>query len=171
MIKYILGVSLLCLSLNANTLQIHKRIIPMSLLQIHNIINKDKREINFLIITKSNQISKALELQEIFPKKIKSFSIITTVIEEQNMEEYMLNNGKNIDAVYGFGLSVKQYSIINNLKKKLPTFSYSLAGLKKGALIYIQLQNKIHILLNRTTIKKIKIKFNNQFLQMVEFND
>ncbi len=143
----------------------------MSLLQIHNIINKDKKEINFLIITRSNQISKALELKELFPRDIKSFFITTTIIEEQNMEEYMLKNEKNIDAVYGFGLSKNQYSFINSLKKKLPTFSYNLEGLKKGALIYIQLQNKIHILLNRTTMKNTKIKFNNQFLQMVEFND
>jgi hypothetical protein len=143
----------------------------MSLLQIHDIVNKNKKEINFLIITQPNQISKASELKELFPSDIKSFSIVTTIIEVQNMQKYLLKNEASIDAIYGFGLSKKQYNFINGLKKKLPTFSYSLEGLKNGALIYIQLQKRIHILLNRKTMKNIKINFNNQFLQMVEFDD
>ncbi len=169
--KYILILLIFCLNVNANTLEIHKRIIPISLLQIKNIVNKNEKTIHLLIVTKGNQMAQALKLKELLPKRVKSFSIIITIIKNKYLQKYTLEDKNTIDAMYCFDLSSKQYEFINKLKNKIPTFSYDLQGLKKGALIYIQLKNKIHILMNRQTMQDTKINFNNQFLQMVELYD
>ena len=157
--------------LDANILLIHKEIVPISLLQVENIVSKSEKTIHLLIITKENQMAQALKLKELLPKSIKSFAINTTIINDKNMERYTLNTKNHIDAIYCFDLSAKQYKFINTLKNKLPTFSYSQDGLKKGALLYIQFKNKIHILMNSNTMKKTKINFNTQFLQIVELYD
>jgi hypothetical protein len=152
---------------------IHKRIIPISLLQIDDIMNKNDKKINLVIITPKNQMAKALEFKELLPSSIKSFSLNVIVIEENAIIEYGLENQKNIDAFYCFDLSKDICKFIQKftIENKIPTFSYSAMGFKRGALLYIFLKNKIHIYMNKRTMKNSKINFNTQFLNMVKLYD
>jgi hypothetical protein len=169
---FFLNISLLSI-LDADMISIHKRIIPISLLQISDIIKKEKREINFIIATKENQIAKALEFKELLPKTVKSFVLKSVVVTDNNIKEYLIEHKNSIDAIYCFDLTKSSCKLIKEFttKNKVPTFSYSVRGFKRGALLYIEIKNKIHIYMNRKTMKNVKINFNNQFLQMVEMYD
>ncbi len=158
-------------TVNADMLAVHKRIIPISLLQIDNIVKKTDKKINLVIITPKNQMVKALEFKELLPSIIKSFFLNVKVIEEKDIQEYGLKNQNNIDAIYCFDLSKNICKFIKKFtnKNRIPTYSYSISGFKRGALLYIFLKNKIYIHMNKKTMKNTKIKFNSQFLQIVEF--
>jgi DNA integrity scanning protein DisA with diadenylate cyclase activity len=151
-------------------LNIHKKIIPISLLQIKEIINKDKKIINIVIIANKNEEINALSLKESFPKKIKSYRIKITIIYEKNWKSKIVQSKIKYDAIYLFPLKKREYKKIINYANinNIVTFSYNFEGLKIGSLLYIEFTNKITIYLNKKTMKNLDITLNNRFLNMVK---
>jgi len=166
--KKIVFILLFIYVLFGNFLQIHQKIIPITLLQIENIANKGIKAINILVVTKGYDLQKAYELKENFPKEIKTFKINLKIITQKELISYLKWYGNKIDAIYGINLEKSDYNYINNSNFKIPTFGYSFGDLKNGALLFIEFTDEIKIYLNKKTMKKLKIDFNNQFLEMVE---
>ncbi len=160
-------------NLKANILSIHKRIVPVCLLQIEDIVNKTDKEINLVLVVNKKQISKAIEFKDLLPNKIKLFSLNTKILYDTDIKNYLNDNKNHIDAFYYFDIEKSLYRLLNNYTKKnhIVTFGYDYENLKTGALIYIDIKNKIDIYLNKKLFINNKINFNNQFLQIVEIYD
>ena len=159
--------------IKADNLLVHKKIVPISLLQINDIANKKNKVISLTIVVKDSQMLKALKLKKLLPKTIKSFVLSVTIVKEKDIRYYSLKNQGIVDAFYCFDLSKKSYKFLKyfTINNNIPTFSNTIDGLKKGNLIFIDIKNKIHILINRKVLKDTKISFNNQFMQIVEIYD
>ncbi|MCK5294058.1 MAG: DUF4154 domain-containing protein [Arcobacteraceae bacterium] len=156
--------------LNANILSIHKKIVPISLLQVSSIVNKEVKKINLAIVVKKGEELQAISLQDLMPDKIKTYTLNIEIIYENRIEEQLINNYEHFDAIYLFNLKKENYQKIINysINNKIVTFSSDKQGLENGALIYIEFTNKIKIYLNKATMKQAKISFNNRFLRMVK---
>ena len=160
-------------NINADNLLIHKRIIPISLLQIKDIVNKYDKKILIVIVAKQIQIEQAFKFKELLPKTIKTFKLKAVIVKDKDLQYYSLKNQDFIDAFYCFDLSDNSYKFLDTFTKTnhIPSFSNTLDGLKKGNLLYIEFKNKIKIFINLEVFKKTKINFNNQFMQMVDIYD
>lgn len=169
---FILLVTLNLLNLDADMLAVHKRIVPISLFQIKKIVSKDDKIINLDLIVKDNQIVKAIDFQSMLPKYIKSFILKTKIIKESQLVQF-LKNKKNIDALYCFDISKKSWDIVKKfeIKNNIVVYSYSKDGLNFGALLYIELTDKVHLIVNKKILKSSKVIFNNQFLQILDIYD
>ena len=158
-------------TLKADILSIHKKIIPISLLQINSITHKKNKNINFLIISSKNQMAQAIEFKKDLPNKIKIFNLHKTIINANDTKQYLSKHNNFIDGIYLFDIDKKYLHDIIKFANThhIVTYSYSKKALKLGALLYIDYTNKIHFLINRSSMKKANIHFNSQFLQLVEF--
>ncbi len=163
--------SIFYINLKADILLIHKRIVPISLLQVKDIVNKKDKIITFVIVTNKNQIAKALRFKELLPSSIKSFTLNISIVYESDIIQY--SNKNKIDAFYCFSLSNDICRFIANFAQQnsIVTFGHSKKCLEEGSLIYIEMTNKINIYLSKKTLKGSKINFNSQFLQIVELYD
>ena len=158
--------------IKADELLIHKRIIPISLLQNTHILEKKDKIINFIIAVDNDQILKALEFKKILPKKIKNYKLNIIVLKEKDIKKYCQTHN-NIDAIYMFDLSNDIWSYIKKftIKHNITVYCYKKDGLKKGGLFYIEFTDKIHILVNKKVLKQSNMIFNSQFLQILEVYD
>jgi len=158
-------------NLKADLLSIHQRIIPISLLQINSIMHKQDKNINFIIISSKNQMAKAIEFRKNLPNKIKIFNLHKTIVNTNNAKQYLSKHSHFIDGIYLFDIDEKELNYIINFANQhhIVTYGYSKKTLKLGALLYIDYTNKIHFFMNKSSIKKANIHFNNQFLQLMEF--
>jgi len=158
------------IEVQADILSIHKKIVPISLLQIKSIVQNSKKSIHLVIVAKRNQMAKALQFKSMLPLSIKSFSFKTVVIDEKDIKFYALKNQGYIDAFYCFELTDKSYDFLNDFAKtnNLPTFSYNKDGLNNGMLLYIDFTNTIKIYMNKDVLKDNNILFNSRFLLMVK---
>ena len=154
----------------SDLLQIHRKLVPMTLLQVNSIAKKADKTINIYIISNENELLKAHEFKTMLPKKIKSFKINPTVVEESNIDE-LFND--DIDAIYTFSLSDLSYTTIHSIitQTDIVTFSNLYTGLKKGMLIFIDKKKKIKLYMNSKMMKLQKIPFNNRFLSIVKLVD
>jgi len=154
--------------IGSELLKVHRKLVPMILLQVKDIAKKKNKIIKILIVANTNELLIAQELKELIPKKIKYFDIKTSILEESNINELWV---LNYDAIYAFSLSKKTYDMINqiSLKDKIVTFSNSNIGLKSGMLVFIDKKKKINIYMNFKTMKQLKIPFNSKFLSIVKF--
>jgi len=158
-----LSLSLFC----SDLLKIHRKLIPITLLQVKNIVKKDDKTIKILIVANENELLKAQELEDLMPNKIKNFYIETNILKESKIDELLT---LDFDAIYTFLLKNSTYEVINKycLKNKIVTFSNSYTGLEKGMLIFIDKKKKIKIYMNTKTMKSLKIPFNSKFLSIVK---
>jgi len=166
--KILFIVIALSLSLfGSDLLKIHRKLVPMTLLQVKTIAKKYDKTIKIIIISNENELLIAQELQDLIPKKIKTFKIKTEILQESNINKL---NIKKFDAIYTFSLKDKTYKSINSisLEKKIVTFSNSKLGIEKGMLIFIDKKKKINIYMNSKTMKQLKIPFNSKFLSIVK---
>ncbi|MEA2098700.1 MAG: hypothetical protein U9P72_01065 [Campylobacterota bacterium] len=169
--KIIFIVLALCFSLfGSDLLKIHKKLVPMTLLQVKTIAKKSDKTIKIMIVVNENERLKAQTLQDMFAKKVKKFSLQTQILEENNINKL---STINFDAIYAFSLSESSYKIINNISKSnnIVTFANSHDGFKNGLLVYIDKKKKIKIYINSTTMKIVKIPFSSRFLSIVEISD
>jgi len=160
-------------NIKADILTIHKRIVPISLLQIKDIVYKRHRAIYIVIVAKETQMAQAYKFKELLPKTIKTFELDAAVVKDKDIQYYSLKNQDFIDAFYCFDLSDNSYRFLNAFTKnnRIASFSNTMDGLKKGNLLYIEFKNKIKIFINPEVLRKTKISFNNQFMQMVNIYD
>jgi len=151
----------------SDLLKIHKKLVPMTLLQVKSIAKKDDKTIKIIIIANKNEYLKAQELQEMFPKKIKSFSLQTEIVEELNIKKI---KSMDFDAIYSFALNKASYQLIKDISvyKKCVSFANSYKGLEEGILLYIDKKKRIKIYMNAKTMKLVKVPFNNGFISIVE---
>ncbi len=98
----------------ADNLLVHKKLIPITLLQIDSIIKKKTKEINLIIIVNKNEEIKALKLKDLLPKTIKEYDLNIDIIYESKSIKYIENNNKKIDAIYCFNLKKDSYKNIIN---------------------------------------------------------
>jgi len=152
---------------SSDLLKIHRKLVPMTLLQVKSIAKKDDKTIRILIIVNTNELLIAQELEELIPHKIKNFNIKVDILQESNIDDLI---SKKFDSIYTFSLKDETYDIINNISFKgtVVTFSNSYIGLKKGMLIFIDKKKKINIYMNSKTMKLLKIPFNSKFLSIVK---
>lgn len=156
--------------LHADILSIHKKIVPIVLLQSTQISQKYPKEINLGIIVSKDEIVKARNFKELLPKNYKNYLLNIHIIYEENLQKDLYNRSNNYDALYIFSITssnyerVKEYSINNQLL----TFSNDNTGLQKGVLFYIALENKIVIYVNKNIMINSRIKFDQRFLRMVK---
>ena len=151
----------------SDLLKIHRKLVPMTLLQVKSIAKKKNKTIKVLIIANENELLTAQELEDLIPNKIKKFYIETNILLESNIDNLLT---LEFDAIYTFSLKDPTYKIINeiSLKNSIVTFSNSYLGLEKGMLIFIDKKKKINIYMNAKTMKNIKIPFNSKFLSIVK---
>ena len=109
---FIITIALSLSLFGSDLLKIHKKLVPMTLLQVKTIAKKSDKTIKIIIIANKNEYLKAQELQEIFPKKIKSFSLQTEIVEESNIETI---KSMSFDAIYSFALKKVNYQFIKNI--------------------------------------------------------
>ena len=172
--NFIITISLFFTILNADILDIHKKIVPISLLQVSSIVNKQNKIISLIIIVNKNEELKALRFKRLLPKTIKKYKFKVNIIYENEL----LNGYKNYlledcDAIYSFHIqknSSKQLSKFAIKNRKI-TFAYKKNGLDCGLLLYIEFTNKISIYINKHILKQSKIVFNSRFLRMVKSYD
>jgi len=152
---------------SSDLLKIHRKLVPMTLLQVKSIVKKEDKTIKILIIANANELLKAQELKDLIPNKIKNFYIETNIIEELDVDTLLT---LKVDAIYTFSLKHSSYETINkfSLKNSIVTFSNSYVGLEKGMLIFIDKKKKINIYMNSKTMKYLKIPFNSKFLSIVK---
>jgi SAM-dependent MidA family methyltransferase len=138
----------------------------MTILQIASVVKKNNKNIKVLIIVNQNEFTKAQKLQNLFPNKIKKFTLQTQIIEESNIKNI---SNYLFDAIYCFSLKKSSYNIVKNIskKRKIATFTNRLSGLKKGLLVYIEKRKKIKIWINANTMREVKVPFSNKFLSIV----
>ena len=151
----------------SDLLKIHRKLVPITLLQVKNIVKQDDKTIKILIVANENELLKAQELEDLMPNKIKNFYIETNILKESKIDELLT---LDFDAIYTFSLKNSTYEVINRycLKNKIVTFSNSYTGLEKGMLIFIDKKKKIKIYMNTKTMKSLKIPFNSKFLSIVK---
>jgi len=151
----------------SDLLKIHRKLVPMTLLQVKNIIKKEDKTIKILIIANENELLTAQELADLIPNKIKNFFIEVNILKESNIDNLLI---LDFDAIYTFSLKNETYNVINkiSLQNSIVTFSNSYDGLEKGMLIFIDKKKKIEIYMNSKTMKYLKIPFNNKFLSIVK---
>jgi Asp-tRNA(Asn)/Glu-tRNA(Gln) amidotransferase A subunit family amidase len=154
----------------ADLLNIHRKLVPMTILQIKSIVKKSIKDIKILIITNQNELIKAQKLQSLFPNKIKKFTLQTQIVQESDIDKLY---NYNFDAIYCFSLEQASYDTIKNisLKKNIVTFTNRFGGLKNGLLVYISKKKKIKIWINSQTMRKVKIPFSSKFLSVVKMYD
>ena len=151
----------------SDLLKIHRKLVPITLLQVKSIVKKNDKTIKILIIVNENELLKAQELEDLMPNKIKNFYMETNILKESKIDELLT---LDFDAIYTFSLKNSTYEVINRycLKNKIVTFSNSYTGLEKGILIFIDKKKKIKIYMNTKTMKSLKIPFNSKFLSIVK---
>jgi len=151
----------------SDLLKIHRKLVPITLLQVKNIVKQDDKTIKILIVANENELLKAQELEDLMPNKIKNFYIEINILKESKIDELLT---LDFDAIYTFSLKNSTYEVINRycLKNKIVTFSNSYTGLEKGMLIFIDKKKKIKIYMNTKTMKSLKIPFNSKFLSIVK---
>ena len=151
----------------ADILAIHKRIIPISLLQVKNIAKKKDKVINLAIVVKDNEYLKAKEFQELLPTKIKSFRLNSKIIKDDKNLLSNLNND-NIDAIYVFYLNKESFKVVQDfsIKHSIATFANRESYLDFGILLYIGKRKRIEIKLNKEIMKKAKVPFSSKFLSV-----
>ena len=169
MFKYIFYILFVINFSYGNILTVHKKILPISLLQVNNIIHKNEKNLNLAIIVNKNEEVNAIYLKDLMPKNIKSFKLNINIIYEKDIIQKLIHTNTKYDAIYCFDLSTNNYNKVINysITNQIITFAFNHIGLKNGALLYIEFTTKIKIYLNKKTMKKAKISFNNRFLRMV----
>lgn len=151
----------------SDLLNIHKKLVPMTLLQVKTIAKKSEKNMKIIIVVNENEILKAKELKDMFPSKIKKFSLTTKIVKESDITNLA---SLEFDAIYTFSLSKLSYKMINNISmaRGVITFSNSYNGLLNSMLVFIDKKKKIKIYMNAHTMKFTKIPFNSRFLSIVE---
>ena len=154
----------------SDLLKIHRKLVPMTLLQVKTIAQKSDKTIKIIIVVNKNERVKALELQTLFASKVKKFSLYTQILEESNIDKL---SSLDFDALYVFTLSKSSYKSINDISKlnNIVTFANSHDGFRNGLLVYIDKKKKIKIYINSTTMKIVKIPFSSKFLSIVDISD
>jgi hypothetical protein len=154
----------------SNILTIHKKIVPITILQVKEIAQKSSKIIHVALVVSSLEMLKALQLQKELPKKIKGFHILTDVIYEEELPKKILNSKKSYDVFYIFDVGQQSFKelIDFSIKNKVLTFSNSFYGLENGSLLYIDLEDKIKIYINKNSMKSIQFTFDSRFLRMVK---
>ncbi len=152
---------------SSDLLNIHRKLIPMTLLQIKTIAKKSDKTIKILIITKENELLKAHKLQDMFSSNVKNFTLETQILQESDIQEIY---SMKFDAIYAFSLDRSTYKLIQKIVKKrgVVSFSNTNKGLKNGILIYIDKKKRIRIYINSKMMKQQKIPFSSKFLSIVE---
>lgn len=152
---------------SSDLLNIHRKLIPMTLLQIKTIAKKSDKTIKILIITKENELLKAHKLQNMFSSSVKNFTLETQILQESDIQEIY---SMKFDAIYAFSLDRSTYKLIQKIVKKrgVVSFSNTNKGLKNGILIYIDKKKRIRIYINSKMMKQQKIPFSSKFLSIVE---
>jgi len=167
MIKIFLIAAIVTLNIFADILSIHKKIVPITILQSNKIVTKENKIIKLAIIVNKTEELKAIKFMNLLPNDVKSYKLDTTIIFEKDLQNR--SQLQDFDALYCFNLNSNSYKFISNFaidNKKL-TFSYTKKGLDNGLLFYIDFTNKIKIYINRSILIKSKILFNSRFLGIV----
>jgi len=151
-------------------LKIHRKLVPMTLLQVSTIAKKNDKTIKIIIVVNKNERVKANKLQNLFGDKIKKFSLDVKILEEENITRLKT---LDFDALYAFTLAKENYKTINEIsyKKNSVTFANTYDGFKNGLLVFIDKKKKIKIYINSTTMKIVKIPFSSKFLSIVKISD
>jgi hypothetical protein len=156
--------------LGDDLLNIHRKLVPMTLLQVKNIAQKSDKTIKIVIITNENELIKAQKFQKLLPSKIKGYSLESKIIDETQINKLV---NMEYDSIYAFTLKKQNYEFIANeaQTKKAPTISNSIFGLKNGILLFIDKKKRIKIYINKQTMKLSKVPFSSKFLSIVELYD
>jgi len=151
----------------SDLLKIHRKLVPMTLLQVSTIAKKSDKTIKIVIVVNKNEQLKAIKLQNLFGEKIKRFNLDVKIVEESEISE--LSN-LDFDAIYAFTLTDSSYKFIDKISRERNsvTFSNTFDGFKKGLLVFIDKKKKIKIYINSDTMKILKIPFSSKFLSIVE---
>jgi hypothetical protein len=156
----------------ADILTIHKKIVPIILLQSKQIITKNDKILNLALVVNQDEEIKAYEFKDILATKIKNFNLKIHIFYESDIKKniFLLNNS---DGIYCFNLSNDTYNLIKNyaINYKKITFSYSKIGLSKGLMFFVDFTTRIIIYANKQSIKSSDIDFNTKFLRIITIYD